>query len=191
MGDAVLLSFPTLDRALRAPGSLAEALCRLNIAIHPAAQVEEYKQKFVRSLKAKELLACGMRLSLPLIVAFVFAVLALWGWTGVSDAVASVIISATFALLCLKSMLTALDISISTYIRLEETRWRKYTTFAHHLREDGAPSKVRRKARKLQRNLPGVTFSIEWCDKDPFLWAKYGNQSYCIAHWDEPGFVEQ
>jgi hypothetical protein len=44
------------------------------------------------------------------------------------------------------------------------------------------------RAKVLRRHLPSVTFSIDTFALDPFLWAHWKGQSYCIGHWDEPEF---
>jgi hypothetical protein len=34
-----------------------------------------------------------------------------------------------------------------------------------------------------------AVFEVEALDRDPFLWVRDGAERYCIAVWDERGFI--
>lgn len=40
-------------------------------------------------------------------------------------------------------------------------------------------------AKELGQRVPGVALKVEYFYTDPFLWAEYGKERICIAHWGE------
>lgn len=68
----------------------------------------------------------------------------------------------------------------------------------HNLRgfEQKVPDFALDLARSIAKRIPEVTFEVDALEirsvfGDPFLWAKLGDERYCIAVWDEPDFEEQ
>lgn len=47
----------------------------------------------------------------------------------------------------------------------------------------GAPKDIARLAKKVHKAHPTATFSVQWFDVDPILYAHKSGQDYCLAIW--------
>lgn len=187
---------PSVDMRL---GSLGAALVKLDFGIHPTHEVQAFKrrrrmQEFRRDRDIQEFFGVFcIALVVTLLLTFVLSAIphgvpfieaSTWARVG------------WFALFCVTGLLEVVGFIITVMMMgflgagWKAANWVLTPFTSGWLHTGRVPEIASQRARQLSAVLPGCTFEIERLNLDPFLWAEYKDQRYCICQWDEPGFPE-
>lgn len=170
--------------------SLAGILYKCDIGVIPDEQVQSYKLQARATARRRrvsnEIISEGGAFYLVPMVATVFLAIGAYVidllWIRIGQGILAII----FGILSY-SLLKDMK---SIVLRIE---WVSSVLTPDVARRSQMPKTLGPTMALIYKELPNVRFEIEELmgDPDPFLKVSYENQSYYIAHWGEPDFVER
>lgn len=169
--------------------TLGAILNRLDIPIYPTDQVEAFKAEFRRRVVVKNtvtLLLWGIFYTAGwLSYVWVMSVLPYASSSPLMTPVLFVgeVISFVVYLIC--SFISPILLIAAARCH-RDVKWERCGIGRGYLTAKTVPESELDLVRQIQKQDRDILCHVEYLEKDPFLWAKRGEEEYCIAHWDEP-----